>query len=172
MHRTIGGLAAQPVRRTNHLPCFESTAREQRTAHARPVITTTLRVDDRRATKLTPRDDCDILVEPALMQILDERGHALIKQRQMAQQLRVIVIVEVPAAKIQRHHARSGLDETTREKEVLQIQRRAVAVVLRIALAVALAHLRRLLAQIERAEQLAAREHVQRLLVEGIHAAH
>src|SRR5262245_57982527 len=86
----------------------------------------------------------------------------------MREQFAVIVAVKVPAAKVERDAARSRFDKAARSEKMFAVARRAVAIVLRVALAVALAHVRRFFAQVERLHEFARREDVERLLIERV----
>ena len=73
----------------------------------RPVVAAAVLVDLRRAAELAPDHHRHVLVQPALVQVFDQRGQALIEHRQvMAGVLEgraVRLAVPVPAAVGQRH---------------------------------------------------------------------
>ena len=168
----ICNLAAEPVRRADDLAGLHPAAGEQRAADLRPVIAPGVRVDLRGASELAPRHHRHVLVQPTLMQILDERAHGLIEEREMGEQFAVVVAVEIPATEIQRHAAGTGFDETPGDEEVFAIPRSTIAIVLRITFAVPLTHGGGFLAQVERFHELARGEDVECLLLEGIESFH
>ena len=54
---------------------------KQRTVDLRPVVAAGVLVDLRRAAELAPHDDRHVLVQPAVVQVFDQCGHALVEQR-------------------------------------------------------------------------------------------
>src|SRR5947207_1451151 len=83
-------------------------------------------VDRRCASELAPDHDRDILVETALVQVLDQRADALVQQRQILSQSAEIVAVMVPATEGKRHATCSGFDEPPGDEHVLHELRAAV----------------------------------------------
>ena len=76
-------LAALPVGRADDLSTTHPTAGEQGHRHARPMIASDLRADPRRAPELAPDQHGDVLVQSALIQILDERRDRPIENRKI-----------------------------------------------------------------------------------------
>ena len=62
MDWTFGNPRAQSIGFANRLPCLEPTSGDDTATNLRPVVPAGILVDARRATKLTPGDDSDILV--------------------------------------------------------------------------------------------------------------
>ena len=155
------------IGRPDHLSGAEPATGEEPAADLGPVVAAGILVDLRRTAEFTPRHDGDVLVEPALVQILDEGRQALVELRQMGV-LHAIerVAVKVPAAEVQRHDTAARLDEAARHQEVLEVARRAIPESIRVALAVPFPHPRGLLGQVERTGEATARQDVERGLLE------
>ena len=167
MYRTVLGHTAQTIGRTDHLPGLHASTSNQAAADLRPMIATGRLVDLRRSTEFAPRHHRYVLTQTSLVKIRDQRRQAAIEQWQMSVTGRgVVVAVEIPATKVQGHHASTGFDQSTGHQEMLEIPRSPVAVVLRTALAVSLTHRRILLRQIQCIGQAAGCENIQRLPVQ------
>ena len=83
MDRPAGGRAAQLVGRADHLADLHPAAEEQGRVDAGPVVAAGVLVDLGRAAELAPDDHGDVAVEPADVDVLDQRRDPLIEQRQM-----------------------------------------------------------------------------------------
>ena len=168
MNAAFDDLAAESIGRADDLARFHSAARQQGASELRPVIAPGIRVDLGRPSELAPRHYRHVFVQSALVQVLDQRAEGLVEQREMREQFAVIVAVKIPAAKIERDTACPRFDEAAGREKMFAVARRAVAVILRVALAVALAHVRGFLAQVERFHEFARGEDVERLLIERV----
>src|SRR5207302_978047 len=102
-HGTFGGFAAPTVRRADGLAGPHAAAGEQSASDLRPMIAAGVLVDRRRAAKLAPHDDRDILVQPAPVQVLDQRADALVEQRQVGFRVLVVVAVIIPETESDRY---------------------------------------------------------------------
>ena len=122
-----------------------------------------------RAAKLAPGDHADVLVHPALVKIFDERAQPLVEIGRVLFHPRGIPAVEVPAAVIEGDATRAGLDESPRQEEVLQVEWRAVAHVLRIAFPVPLPSSSAFLVEVERVGEPRGGQDAERLLGERVH---
>ena len=71
--------AGDPVGRADHLARLHAAAGQQGEIHLRPVVAADDGADLRRAAELAPHDDRAILVEPALVQVLDQGADALVE---------------------------------------------------------------------------------------------
>ena len=156
---------------TDHLSGAKPTAGEQSASDCRPMIAAGILVDERRAAELAPGHHGHVLVETAFVEVLDERGQPLVELRQV-RVLHAIerVAVEVPTAKVQRHHSATGLDEPPCHEKVLEVRRRAVTESLLAPLAVAVTDPLRLLRDVDRLGEPAAGEDVEGGLRERVHA--
>src|SRR5438477_8907662 len=96
LNRTLSRFAAEPVGGANHLTGLHPAAGQQSARHARPMVASRVVVDGWGAAKLAPDDEGNVLVQTALVQILDERADALVKQRQVLAQRAKIVSMMVP----------------------------------------------------------------------------
>src|SRR5207302_10051299 len=118
----------------------QPSARQEGAADLRPMVTAGIFVNDRRPAELAPRDHGDVFVQSALVQILDQRAHALIEQRAVGVfELREVVAVKIPATEIERHASSPRFHELSSDQKVLEVTRRAVAIITRIAFAISFA---------------------------------
>src|SRR5262245_35573606 len=168
----VGGLAAQAIRRANHLSGLHPAAGQQPTRNSRPMIAAGVLVDRRCAAELAPNDYGNVLVEAALVQILDERADPLVEQRQVLPKRAEVIPVMVPSAKRQRHAASTRFDETPGNQHVFHELRAAVVAILWIAGTVTRADLRIFLFEIERVQELARGENTKGLFVECVEPFH
>ena len=145
------GLAAEAVRGADDLAGPHAAAGQHGAGNLRPVVAAGVVVDLRRAAELAPKDHRHVLVQAALMQVLDQRAEALVEQRTVLPERVVDAAVMIPAAEREGHAARAGLDESPRDEHVLHQFRPAIVAVFRITFSVALADFLRFLAEIERA---------------------
>src|SRR5262245_45307281 len=118
------GLFAPRTTRPNHLPATHTTPSDECTAYVGPVIATCIGIDLWSAPKLAPCHHRNVVEQPALVQILDQRRHTKVKQRQrstrLAKQVPVPIPVVVPlehatewpAAERERNASRTRLDHT------------------------------------------------------------
>src|SRR5262245_29641085 len=133
------------------------------------MITTSVFVDDRSPSELTPSHDRHLLVESALVKVFHQCAHSLVEQRTMGVlELREIVAVKIPAAEIKRYAPCSRLHEPAGDEKMLEIARSAVAIVPRVALTIPLAYFGMLPRNVEGFGELAGRQHAERLLREGV----
>src|SRR2546429_8384130 len=96
-------------------------------------------VDGWGATKLAPDHEGNVLVQTALVQILDERADTLVKQRQGLAQRAKNVPVMVPAAEGEGDTARAGLDESAGDEQMVHQLRTPILGIPRVALGIAVA---------------------------------
>lgn len=130
MHRPIDRFSAEAIGSANHLSRAKSTAGEQRAAYLGPVVATGVFVDDRRAAKFTPSDHRDIVAQAPFVQIFDQSAQSLIELRTMrVLELREVVRVKVPAAKVERDASRARFDEPPGHQKMFEITRSTIAVV-------------------------------------------
>ena len=169
-YRPVAGLAAEAVGRTYDLSVIESTAGEQAARDARPMVAAGVFVDGRCAAELTPANDDDILVQSALVQIVDERSDTLVEHGEILPGAVEVSAVPVPPAEGERHTAHTHLDEAAGEQEVIEQLGRAVGCQLGGATAVTVAQFHVFLPDVERLGEFAGCEHSKRLLVVGVHA--
>ena len=131
-----------------------------------------------RAAELAPHDDRAILVEPALVQVVQQGAQALVEDRKIfglaGEDRAVGDAVPVPLAVIERHHAGAGFDQSAGQEQALRNARRAVLVDedLGIARAVTRRHAGIFLRQIERLRQPRRSQQAHRLVGEMVHALH
>ena len=90
-------------------------------------------------SELTPTNDDDILVQSALVQIVNERGDALVEHGEILSGAVEVSAVLVPPAKGERHTAHTHLDEPSGEQEMIEQLGRAVGCQLGCATAVSVA---------------------------------
>ena len=164
---------AQAIRRADNLAHPHPAAGQQGARHLRPVVATAARVDPRRASEFTPGHDAHVLVETAGVQVFDQRRDRLIELAKLLGQPLEVRAVTVPTAERERHTAHARLDQPPGHQELIHPVRTGVFAECRAraAAAVAIPHGRIFLLQIERFGQLARRQHVERLLREGVDAA-
>jgi hypothetical protein len=177
------------IGRPNHLSARDAAARPQHRAGARPVIPAGLHRprrstgyaasaaghvrDARRPPELSRDNHQHLLVQAAIVDVLDQCGHRLIEEgRTVLQGVKDVVIdgVIVPVAHTaaegpiegRRDDAHTGLRQPTGHQALLSP---------RIA-AVALAYADRLPRQVEGPRRLRAGEQVERLRFETVHGSH
>lgn len=90
MHAAIRDLAAKAVGGADDLPGLHAPAGQKRAADLRPVVAAAVLVDLRGASEFTPGHHRHILVQPAFVQILNQRAERLVEKRQVRQQLAVV----------------------------------------------------------------------------------
>ena len=172
LHGPLGGLAAETIRRANHLAGLHAASEEQPARDARPMIASAVLVDGGRAAELAPNDHRNILVQSALVQILDQRAESLIEQRQVLAQSTEVVAVMVPAAERQGDAAGARFDQPARNEKMLHQFRTAIVAVLGIACAVTFHDTLVFLLQIEGLKEFAGGEHAEGSFVERIESFH
>src|SRR6266536_3462679 len=118
LDRPLRCLAAQAIRGPDYLAGFHAAASEHAARDARPMVTAGVFVDGRGAPELAPDNDRNILVETALVQVLDQRADALIEQREVLPERAKIIAMMVPAAEGEGHAACAGLDEPPGDEHV------------------------------------------------------
>ena len=96
VNRTIPGLTTVTRRGANNLAGAHATTREQATHDPGPVISTRVLVDMRRTPELPPDDHRGVLVETALMEILDESRQTLVEVRKVFACVPEVPTVPVP----------------------------------------------------------------------------
>ena len=136
MHRSLGGFPPKPIGRTDHLPVFHSAPGKERAGDAGPMVAAAVLVDLRRSAELSPDADCHILIQAAVVQVLNQSRDALIKHRHVLAGIAVIVSVPIPKTECHRHHPHAGLHQPTRHKELFKNSRRRVTANRLVALAV------------------------------------
>ena len=114
-YRTVAGLAAEAVGRTYDLSVIESAAGEQAARDARPMVAAGVFVDGRCAAELTPANDDDILVQSALVQILDECSETLVEHGEVLSGAIEIAPVPIPSAEGERHAAHTNFNQAACE---------------------------------------------------------
>ena len=129
-------------------------------------------VDGWGAAKLAPDDEGNVLVETALMQILDERADTLVKQRQVLAQRAKIVSVMVPAAEGEGDTARAGLDQSAGDEHMFHQLRTPIVAILRVAFAIAVADFCVFFFEVQGIEKLAGSEDAKGLFIESIQRFH
>ena len=114
------GFSCDPVGCPDDLARPHPAAGQQREVDLRPVIATHLRADLRRASELAQDDNGAILIESALVQVLDERADTLIEGRQILffpiEDGVVGPAVPVPFAVIQRDDPDTGFEPSKCEE--------------------------------------------------------
>src|SRR5262245_49072464 len=106
------------------------------------------------------------------MNVLHQRGDALIQQWKVSPRVLMIVAVVIPEPERDGDDTCSSLDQSSRDKKLFRQHWRRVAVWLGIAPAVLFNDSLVLALIVERLEQLAGCQHSERLLVERINAFH
>src|ERR1041384_2177638 len=101
------------------LPHLEPAAREGQRAERRPVVAARALVDARRAAEFAGDDEEDLLVEPALMDVVDERRDRVIEIGRARLHRLLDVAVHVPAAVGDGHKSAARLAEAPRHEELL-----------------------------------------------------
>ena len=80
--RTIDDFSGMFVGGPDDLPGFHAAARQKRRAYAWPMIAPGVFIDRGSAPELAPHDDRYIFIEPALVQVLNQRGNGVVEQRE------------------------------------------------------------------------------------------
>ena len=135
--RAIRDFGSVAVGGSDDLASPESAAGDQSIADIGPVIATRFGIDSRRPTEFTPRHDRHVFIESSFVQVRDQRMHPLVEHREM----RVLTFTEVagvkvPASEIERHNARTRLDQTSGHQELFQVSRSSIAVIIGIPFAI------------------------------------
>ena len=99
-------------RLADDLAHLQSAARKGQSGERGPVVAAGGRVQLRRAAELAGNDEEDVLVEPAIGQVLDERGDRLIDDRPFLFEPLLDRPVHVPAAVVNGDEADAGLAES------------------------------------------------------------
>ena len=172
VHTSLHDLSAEAIGRADHLACLHPTPGKERAAHLRPVVASGVLVDLGSASKFPPGHHGHILLHAALMQVLDQRAVGLIEEREMGQQLAVIIAVEVPASEVEGDAAGTRFHQSACDQEMFAVPGRAISIILRIPFAIALPDLRRLLAEVQGFHESAGGKDIERFLLEGIEAFH
>jgi hypothetical protein len=76
----IGGFTGVFVGGTDDLAMAHAAAGEEGGSDAWPVISSAFGIDDRGAAEFAPDDDGNVFVEAALVNVRDQRAHALVEQ--------------------------------------------------------------------------------------------
>ena len=84
------------------------------------------------------------------MQVANQRGRGAVEQRTVLAERLEVLAVMVPAAEVERHDARTGLDQPAGDEEVLGQLRRTVVAELGVAATVLFDELRVFLGDVER----------------------
>ena len=113
-----------------------------------------------------------VAIQSALVDILDQRRDALIKQRQMLLQPAEIIAVRIPETVGHGHAAGSRFDQPPGHQQLIVPHRAAVAQVLGRTAAVAIAHGLILFFDVHGVDQLAAGEHIERAAVGANERSH
>src|SRR5437588_1745579 len=129
-------------------------------------------VDGWGATKLAPDHEGNVLVQTALVQILDERADTLVKQRQVLAQRAKIVPVMVPAAEGEGDTARASLDKSAGDEQVFHQLRTPIVAIFRVAFAIAVADFRVFSFEVQGIAKLAGGEDAEGLFIESIQPFH
>ena len=173
--RSFLRILAQVVGRADRSAKFHPSPRQQDTHHFRPVVTTAVIVVNPGGTaEFAPDDDGDILVEPAIVQVLDQGGDPVVEHRQGFLRLAEVVAVPVVLAEVHRHATSPGFDEPSGDQKVLEVARRGVIIVatgfeLRPALPITGANLRILARQVQSIHQPARGEDAEPTLGKLVH---
>src|SRR5688500_17698273 len=80
--RALSRFPAEPVGRADDLAMPHSAARQRGAGNARPMIAPRILIDCGSASELAPDDHRHVLVQSALLQILNERSYAGIELRE------------------------------------------------------------------------------------------
>jgi hypothetical protein len=145
--RPVLRVAALRVRRADHLAHLEAAAAHQGRHGVRPVVAAQAAVragHPRRPPELPARHDQNPLVQPAVVDVLDERRQRLVEERgppahplgQVPTRLGVGVVVpaevewlaRLRGQRVDRHHRRAGLGQPAGEQAALAPQVPAVLV--------------------------------------------
>ena len=156
----ILGIFAAAAGGADGLTHLQAAARHQGGHDRRPVIpAAVVIVDLRRSAELAPHHRHHVLVQAAIVQVLNEIGDAAVHLGELISERLEIAAVRIPAADGQGHAADARFNEPARGQE-------------RFHSLVAIANPRIFMGQIQRFAHRARSDHVEGPSGEGIHAAH
>ena len=164
----VGGLL---VRRADDLAGPHAAAGQQGEIDRRPVVPAGSLVDDRRAAELAPDDDRDILVQPALMKVFDQRGEGHVELGNSDTVGGEVVGVRIPAAESDRHDPNTRFDQSPSHQEVIHAAGRTVLLVGHIPHTIPGANPRILPRDVECFINLARGQHLEGSLSEAVYSA-
>ena len=132
MDRPFLGMLTQSIGRSNYLTCSHAPACQQGTADLWPVVAAPVFVDDRCPTEFAPDDDRDILVQSAVVQIVQQCRQTLIQHRKMISCIfkvgPVRPTVPVPSSVGKSHDAGPGFNQSSGCQQVIVHQRACIAI--------------------------------------------
>ena len=173
--RTLGGRSRQAVGVTDYLAGLASASDNECRADPRPVVPAAVLVDLWRSSELAPGDDRDVIEHASLVEVVHQRGQALVDDRGHLPHSREVLGVRVEVADRQADHADSGFDQPAGQQklqrtlgtlaghESFDLVRRSL---------VPCDHLGRLVAEIQRFGEAAGSENADGLLGEAVHRFH
>ena len=91
------------------------------------MIPARLVIDFRGASEFAPHDQCDILVQSPLCQVLNQRRNAGVESRQMSPTVPEVIAVRIPEPIGHCDNSNPGLDQPSRDQQLVIPERRAIA---------------------------------------------
>ena len=167
VNRAIECVLAESVGRSDGLTCSHAASGQQAATDSRPVIASGVRIDSRSTTEFAPHGDGCVVQHASVVEILNQRGDALIELAAMiADQVKVFPVA-VPATVRHRHGSDACFDQTTSHQHVL-IHGRSTVVLILVGLPVAVPgdKGRVFFADVQRVEQLVGSQHSEGRLIE------
>src|SRR5262245_18609063 len=133
------------------------------------MVATRVLIDDGCPAKFTPSDDRDILIKTPLIQVVDQSTHTLVELWAVSVfEFRKVITVKILASEVQCDAAGTCFDQPPSDQKMLQVARRAVAIVPRIPFAISFTDSWIFTRYIQGLRQLARRQHSQCLLRKSI----
>ncbi len=115
MDWSVGRGAGGAVGGPDHLTDPHSATREHRHAHTRPMVAAPLGIDIRRAPKLAPYHNGDVIEHTPLVQVGDQGVQSVVDHRKQLVQPLKVAAVRVEIAERDAHAPHSRFDQPPRE---------------------------------------------------------
>ena len=97
MDRLLFCVCCRGIGRADHLPHAHATAEQERSVDPCPVVPAGVLVDLWRPAEFAPNHHGHVLIEPALVQVGDERGQGAVEQWEVLTGLHeVLAVAAVP----------------------------------------------------------------------------
>ena len=152
---------------SDDLAVFHAAAGQGRAGDPGPVVPSAFLVELRSAAEFTPHHHTDVLIQTAVVQVLDEGRQSVIQLRENFAGLRKVARMPVPAVETQGDATHASFDEAARHQELLRTLRSAVVAALHGASPITGPDLGILLVEIQSLGQAAGRQDAHGLLLEA-----